>query len=188
MNADGSSIVDDLIIQINHQEMVAALAKPGAEILEGLSGADWSLLDEVTTEGIYAGNRLDMAKKQVIYNKHRALQPEFHAEYPKNLTPEKCHLLHMALGIFGEAAELLEAVYGHVSNNQPLDTENCIEEAGDIEFYVEGFLQGLGRTREDVLELNVEKLSKRYEGLKYSDNAAQTRADKTTEPVSEDAA
>lgn len=48
-----------------------------------------------------------------------------------SLTPEKCHLLHMAIGISGEAAELLEA---HVEE----DAENVEEELGDLLFYLTG--------------------------------------------------
>lgn len=54
------------------------------------------------------------------------------------LTPEKCHLLHMAVGISGEASELLDANLD--------DMKNIIEELGDIEFYLEGLRQGLNAT------------------------------------------
>lgn len=50
-----------------------------------------------------------------------------------SLDARKCHLLHMAVGISGECAELLEAT----------TEENTIEELGDIEFYLEGVRQGL---------------------------------------------
>ena len=44
------------------------------------------------------------------------------------LTAEKCHLLHMAIGISGEAAEFFES-----------KTEvNSCEEAGDLLFYITG--------------------------------------------------
>lgn len=44
-----------------------------------------------------------------------------------SLTPEKCHVLHMAVGVAGEAGELLG------SNTK----ENTLEELGDIEFYLQ---------------------------------------------------
>ena len=55
-----------------------------------------------------------------------------------SLTSNKCHLLHMVLGIVGEVGEIVEAYQ--------LDstTEHKIEEFGDIEFYLEGFRQGVG--------------------------------------------
>jgi NTP pyrophosphatase (non-canonical NTP hydrolase) len=99
-------------------------------------------------------------------------------EIAENMSGEEAHLLHMAVGVSGEAGELIDAVKKAVIYRKPLDRENVIEELGDIEFYLEGLRQGVGVTREETLNANKAKLGKRYEGFKYSDNAAQTRADK----------
>ena len=114
---------------INHNEMVAALVKPGEDILS-------------------------------------------------SLTASKANLLHMVMGISGEAGELLDAIKKHVVYNKPLDLENVVEELGDIAFYIEGLIQELGLTHEQVINQNISKLSVRYAGLTYSDEAAQNRADK----------
>ena len=90
----------------------------------------------------------------------------------------EAHALHMAVGISGESGELLDAIKKHVIYKKPLDLNNVIEELGDIEFYLEGLRQGLGITRELTLTNNIAKLSERYKGLKYSNEAAQARADK----------
>jgi len=95
-----------------------------------------------------------------------------------SLTPEKCHQWHMASCIPGEAGELFDAVKKHVIYGKPIDRANVVEELGDLEFYMEGLRQSLGITREETIEANVAKLSTRYAGLKYSDKAAQERADK----------
>lgn len=51
------------------------------------------------------------------------------------MTPEKCHILHMAVGVAGEAAELFDAD----------SVANTIEECGDIEFFLQGMtLNGSG--------------------------------------------
>jgi len=94
------------------------------------------------------------------------------------LRPETMHLLHMAVGVSGEAGELLDAIKKVSIYCKPVDIENVIEELGDLEFYMEGLRQGLGITREQTLEANIAKLGKRYEGFKYSNEAAQNRADK----------
>lgn len=94
------------------------------------------------------------------------------------LTPDRCHLLHMAVGVSGEAGELLDAVKKVAIYGKPLDRENVIEELGDLEFYMEGLRQGLGITREETLQANVAKLGARYAAGKYSDKAAIARADK----------
>jgi NTP pyrophosphatase (non-canonical NTP hydrolase) len=87
------------------------------------------------------------------------------------------NLLHMVIGISGEAGELLDAIKKAVIYRKELDRTNVIEELGDIEFYLEGLRQELGVSREECLAANVAKLQKRY-GDKYSDSAAQIRADK----------
>jgi NTP pyrophosphatase (non-canonical NTP hydrolase) len=94
------------------------------------------------------------------------------------LTGDDAHLLHMAVGISGESGELLDAVKKSVIYRKPLDRENVIEELGDLEFYMEGLRQGLGITREETIEANINKLGKRYKGHSYSDAQAQDRADK----------
>lgn len=114
---------------IKHNEMVAALAKPGSDIIASLSA-------------------------------------------------DNAHLLHMAVGVSGEAGELLDAIKKGAIYNKPLNRENIIEELGDIEFYMEGLRQGLGITREETIEANIAKLGVRYSSGTYSDKQAQERADK----------
>lgn len=99
-------------------------------------------------------------------------------EIKESLTSEQAHLIHMGIGIAGEAGELLDAVKKHSIYQKSLDRENVIEELGDLEFYLEGLRQGIGVSRDAVLEYNREKLSKRYHQGTYSDQQAQERADK----------
>lgn len=94
------------------------------------------------------------------------------------MSAEKAHLLHMVVGVVGEAGELIDAIKKHVIYNKDLDIENVVEELGDLEFYMEGLRSSLNISREHTLEANIAKLSVRYNGLRYSDQAAQQRADK----------
>lgn len=94
------------------------------------------------------------------------------------ITAEEMHLLHMAVGISGEAGELLDAVKKASVYKKQIDRVNVIEELGDLEFYMEGLRQGLKITREETLEANKAKLAVRYSGFEYSNNKAQERADK----------
>ena len=95
-----------------------------------------------------------------------------------SMTPDKADMMHAAIGVAGEAGELLDAIKKAVIYDKPLDLENVVEELGDLEFYMEQLRQRLSITREQTLDANIAKLSKRYEGLRYSDAAAQNRADK----------
>lgn len=99
------------------------------------------------------------------------------------LTPKQAHLLHMAVGISGEAGELLDAVKKHAIYQKPLDMTNVIEELGDLEFFMEGLRAALGISRDEVLAKNISKLSMRYHSGNYSNQQAQQRADKHDEPV-----
>lgn len=162
--------------------MVNALAKPGADILASLTPFDIGTLRDYANVFCDAGDELDLVKKFIIYGK-RDLGPRVHAgeDVPLenlNLTPEKMHALHMAIGIASEASELLDAVVSHVLYNTPFDEANANEEMGDLEFYMEGFRQFLLTTREAILKANIAKLEKRYASLSYSDQQAQARADK----------
>lgn len=99
----------------------------------------------------------------------------------KELTPSDAHLIHMAMGICGEAGELLDAIKKKTIYQKPIDRTNVVEELGDLEFYMEGLRQELGITREETLKENILKLSTRYTGLKYSNQAAQERKDKSAQ-------
>lgn len=96
-----------------------------------------------------------------------------------DLTPDNTHLWHMSSCICGEAGELFDAIKKHVLYNKKLDIENVIEELGDLEFYLEGIRTCLGIPRLLTLEKNVQKLTKRYDKGKYSNQSAQERADKS---------
>jgi len=96
----------------------------------------------------------------------------------KEMTGAGAHAIHMAVGISGESGELLDAIKKFVIYGKKLDRENVVEEMGDIEFYLEGLRQGLGITREETIDGNIEKLSIRYSSGGYSDEQAQQRADK----------
>lgn len=95
-----------------------------------------------------------------------------------DLTPQTAHLLHMAVGISGEAGELLDAIKKCAIYNKPLDLTNVIEELGDLQFYIQGLMTSLDLNHEQVLKANMDKLSKRYSTGRYSDNQAKNRADK----------
>lgn len=94
------------------------------------------------------------------------------------LSAIKAHALHMAVGISGEAGELLDIVKKTAIYGKPIDLQHAIEELGDLEFYMEGLRQALGISREEVLECNIAKLSQRYASGSYSNEQAIQRADK----------
>jgi NTP pyrophosphatase (non-canonical NTP hydrolase) len=98
-------------------------------------------------------------------------------EIKANLSSLDCHILHMLIGLSGEAGELIDAIKKPIIYRKPIDIGNVLEEMGDIEFYLEGLRQAFNLDREKILQTNIEKLEIRY-GHKYSDTAANERKDK----------
>ena len=97
----------------------------------------------------------------------------------KNLGTFDSNLAHMALGIAGEAGELVDAIKKTYAYNKALEVDNVYEELGDLLFYIQGMLNFLEDefTLEDLMLRNRGKLTKRYpQG--YTDQAAIARADK----------
>jgi len=90
----------------------------------------------------------------------------------------EAHLVHMAMGVSGEAGELLDAVKKATIYRKPLDKENIIEECGDILFFVQGILNYYSLDIMDAIYENRKKLALRYSEGKYSNEQAQQRADK----------
>jgi len=93
------------------------------------------------------------------------------------LTPQDCHRLHMAVGISGEAGELLDTIKKATIYRKPLDIANVREECGDLLFYIVGILDSIDTELDSVITENMAKLSTRY-GKAYSNAAAIERADK----------
>jgi NTP pyrophosphatase (non-canonical NTP hydrolase) len=103
-------------------------------------------------------------------------------EIIRQLTPQQAHLLHMAVGVSGEAGELLDAIKKHCVYQKQINMENVMEEAGDILFYLTGILNELDMTIEQCIQANMDKLSKRYPNGTYTNAAAIARADKNNQP------
>jgi NTP pyrophosphatase (non-canonical NTP hydrolase) len=86
-------------------------------------------------------------------------------------------LTHAALGIGGEAGEIVDIIKKHWVYGKELDREHLIEEIGDEMFYIVALCNLLGVTLADCIMQNMDKLRRRYpQG--YSDAAAMARADK----------
>jgi NTP pyrophosphatase (non-canonical NTP hydrolase) len=137
------------------------------------------------TASIQHAMQLDIAKKQAIYNKGSRLQAggidlkdKTSPMVRTHLSGKQADLLHMAIGIAGEAGELLHTVMSHILNAEPIDLENLVEELGDLEFFMEGFRQNQQISRDETISQNIAKLSVRYASGSYTDDQAQLRADK----------
>lgn len=90
------------------------------------------------------------------------------------------NLMHAALGLADEVGEFCKAVKASFVYDKPFDTENAVEELGDILFYISLACHALKIPMDLPAVKNIEKLYKRYPD-KYSNEAALARADKEGE-------
>ena len=120
----------------------------------------------------------DSPRDQVTVGADTVLYSRFVQRLVKDMGSNTQDILHAAVGISGEAGELLDAVKKHWAYGRELDRTNAIEELGDLEFYMTAMRLLLCVSRDEVLQYNAFKLQKRYSSGTYSDAQAQARADK----------
>lgn len=96
----------------------------------------------------------------------------------KDMGSPRENLIHAALGLASDSGEFVDAVKKHCIYGKELDVENCIEELGDILWFVALACDTLHVRMVDVMQANIDKLAKRYPD-KYTDQAAIDRADKS---------
>lgn len=132
----------------------------------------------VNDEGYHATYRPERFEEITFesFVKSRKKSPE---QLYNEITPLKCDLNHMLIGLVGEVGELDDCVKKFTMYNKDIDLENFKEEVGDILFYLEGICQSMNVTMQECINGNIEKLSKRYSSGKYSNEEASERADKS---------
>ena len=86
-------------------------------------------------------------------------------------------LLTAAVGMSAESGEFTEVIKKIIFQGKPVNEENLFHlkrELGDIMWYVMQACMGLDITLDEVIEMNVDKLVKRYPGgefdVHYSEN------------------
>ena len=70
--------------------------------------------------------------------------------------------LNGALGLNGEAGEVADMVKKHLFQGHPIDFEHMAKELGDVAWYVAVTAHAIGYDLETILQMNVDKLRKRY--------------------------
>ena len=71
-------------------------------------------------------------------------------------------LINSAMGLCGEAGEVIDIVKKWHAQGHPLDRERMIKELGDVAWYLAEAAYALDVNLEDVLSANIDKLKKRY--------------------------
>lgn len=77
------------------------------------------------------------------------------------------------MGLVTESGEMMDA-FKKLYYGKPIDRTNIIEELGDVMWYVSRMCDILGVTLEQVMAINIAKLTKRYPE-KFTEEAALNR-------------
>lgn len=91
-------------------------------------------------------------------------------------------VMHMTLGIAGEAGEVVDVVKREFVYDEELNIAHLREEIGDLLFYIQGMHNIFGWAIAETMQRNMDKLRKRYPNG-YSDEHAALRLDKAKENI-----
>ena len=90
------------------------------------------------------------------------------------------HLLTAALGLTAESGEFTEVVKKIILQGKPYNNENVFHmkrELGDICWYIAQACMALDTTFDEIIEMNVEKLEKRYPGGSFDVHHSENRVE-----------
>jgi NTP pyrophosphatase (non-canonical NTP hydrolase) len=83
-----------------------------------------------------------------------------------NLHPEvqesQLELLNAAMGLAGEAGELVDLIKKHVFHHVPADPVKVMSELGDVLYYLTRVATSFGFSMDEVSQRNGDKLAARY--------------------------
>jgi len=173
---------------ITHPELVRALAKPGADIITSLTPVNMHLLHMVvgvcgevaeTIRGIMNRDRENIVEELG--------DTEFYLEGIYDVTgiqrttwnPHECGMDTELFAV--HAGELLDAVKKAAIYNKPLDYSNLAVALASLEQQMQAVRNMFTIGKQETIDHNIAKLSKRYASGGYSDAQAQARADKVEE-------
>ena len=88
--------------------------------------------------------------------------------------PETIRLIHAAMGMVTESAELMDMLKKHIFYGKPMDLVNAKEEVGDNQWYVGLAVDVMRTTMNDVMTVNINKLKLRYPE-KFTEHNATNR-------------
>lgn len=70
--------------------------------------------------------------------------------------------LNGVLGLAGESGECVDMMKKHLFQGHPLEVEHMAKELGDVAWYLAITAHAIGYDLETILQMNVDKLRKRY--------------------------
>jgi mazG nucleotide pyrophosphohydrolase domain len=79
-----------------------------------------------------------------------------------NMNEQYPRILNGVLGLAGESGECVDIVKKHLFHGHELDKEHIAKELGDVAWYLAVAANAIGYDLETILQMNVDKLMKRY--------------------------
>lgn len=171
-------------------DMVRSLAKPGAEILEGLTP---EMLHRLHMAVGVSGEVAELAEAIIIGDKPGVVEEVGDLEFYLEGYRQGCYLVRRPPGPQAESMNYpyhtINALVIHAGNlldltkkefiyRKPLLINELFPPLEAIDNWLVDIYTRYEFTREYALEQNQHKLGKRYPGLVYTDQAAQDRVDK----------
>lgn len=184
--------------QIDHADMVRVLVKKGDAILStldphkvnlwhaatGIAGEGTELLEGLLLDGADRENLIEESGDLYFYIEQMVqgtgIVIDWNAvnTYACSMDISPGSLAEYATRVAVYSGGILDTVKKLAIYNKELDTATLQLQLTSLveNLTALGLMHGFGRG--DALSHNIAKLSKRYEGLRYTDEAAQKRADK----------
>jgi NTP pyrophosphatase (non-canonical NTP hydrolase) len=79
-----------------------------------------------------------------------------------SMTNELDMMLNGVMGLAGESGECVDLMKKHLFQGHPMDMDYMAKELGDVAWYLAVTAHAIGYDLETVLQMNVNKLRKRY--------------------------
>ena len=86
------------------------------------------------------------------------------------LTPKDI-LINGVMGLCGESGEAIDIVKKHLAHGHELDKAKLAKELGDIAWYLAETASAIGYSLEEICQINIDKLKKRYPEGFSADNS-----------------
>ncbi|MEM4379115.1 MAG: nucleoside triphosphate pyrophosphohydrolase family protein [Thermoplasmatales archaeon] len=114
------------------------------------------------------------ASKKYINNAIKTDLQDYQPVVDRLSDKKTVRILHAAIGLSTESAELIDALKKHLFYGKALDIVNIKEEAADCFWYIAILADTLGFSFEEIQEKNINKLKARY-GDRFTEHAALNR-------------
>lgn len=116
-----------------------------------------------------------MDNKTYIKDSERTETMDFGSIRRRLEKTDTIRIIHMAMGLVTEAAEIMDALKKHLFYGKDLDLVNLAEEMGDQFWYLAGMARVLGYTDFDqIMQTNIDKLRARFPE-KFTEESALVR-------------